>query len=84
MEEKKKKAIEMFNNGFNCSQVVLNTYANELGLNKEQALKIATPFGGGMAKQQYVCGAVTGAYMVLGLKFGKSIEGDDKSKIYTN
>ncbi|MFC2136831.1 C-GCAxxG-C-C family protein [Bacteroidota bacterium] len=83
MEDVKKKAIELFNNGFNCSQVVLNAFSADLGLNDEQALKIATAFGGGMAKQQFICGAVTGAYMVLGLKYGKFLKGDEKSKIHT-
>ena len=79
----KKEAIELFKKGFNCSQAILTTFGPKLGINKEACLKIATSFGGGMAKQQNVCGAVTGAYMVLGLKYGKYIQGDDKSKAKT-
>ncbi len=83
MEAKKNKAIELFKNNYNCSQVVLNAYAKNLGLSDELSLKIATPFGGGMARQQYVCGAVTGAYLILGLKYGKHLKEDNESKSKT-
>ena len=51
----------------NCAQAVLSAFAGELGLDKATALKIALPFGAGMGRTGGVCGAVTGAYMVLGL-----------------
>jgi C_GCAxxG_C_C family probable redox protein len=46
---------------------VLLSYAEELNLDRTTALRIALGFGGGMAMAE-TCGAVTGAYMVLGLK----------------
>jgi C_GCAxxG_C_C family probable redox protein len=52
----------------NCAQAVLSAFAEELGLDKTTALKIALPFGAGMGRTGGVCGAVTGAYMVLGLR----------------
>jgi C_GCAxxG_C_C family probable redox protein len=54
--------------GFNCSQAVFSTYAQ--GIDQETALKIASGFGGGMGRMGETCGAVTGAMMVLGLRFG--------------
>ena len=77
---KNKIAIELFHKGFNCSQAVLLSFGEELGLDKQTCLKIACAFGGGMAKQQSICGAVTSAYMVLGLKYGKFKEEDNISK----
>jgi C_GCAxxG_C_C family probable redox protein len=74
---KKEKTIDAFRKGFNCSQAVLSSFSPDLGLEKETALKIACGFGAGMAKLQETCGAVTGAVMVLGLKYGKYKE-DDK------
>ncbi len=79
MMERKENAIRIFNNGFNCSQSVLSIFCEELNFDKELALKIATGFGGGIRKGE-VCGAVSGAIMVLGLKFGHYIEGDTETK----
>ena len=52
----------------NCAQSVLTAFSEELGLNLPLARKIALGFGGGMGRTGKTCGAVTGAYMVLGLK----------------
>ena len=41
------------------------------------AMKIASGFGGGMGRMGEMCGAVTGAIMVLGLKYGQT-RSDDK------
>jgi len=64
--KKSQLAIENFKT-LNCAQSVLLSYARELNLDEMTALKIAAGFGGGMAMAE-TCGAVTGAYMVLGLK----------------
>ena len=63
-------AQERFAQGFNCSQSVFCAFASKLGINAETALKLASPFGGGVAHQGQVCGAVTGALMTLGLARG--------------
>ena len=55
---------------FNCSQSVLSAFAAQYGLDKETALKLASPFGGGVARRGEICGAVTGALLVLGLARG--------------
>ena len=61
-------ALEEFGSGLNCSQAVLAEYADELGLGVDTALRIACGFGGGMGRMGGTCGAVTVAFMVIGLK----------------
>jgi C_GCAxxG_C_C family probable redox protein len=63
--------------GFNCTQAVLSTYADVFGLDREAALKLSTGFGIGMGGMGDTCGAVTGAFMVLGLRYGAS-DPDDR------
>ena len=63
------KAEYYFNNNFNCCQSVFAAFATEYGLSEELALKLATQFGGGARKGE-MCGAVSGALMVLGLEYG--------------
>jgi C_GCAxxG_C_C family probable redox protein len=59
----------------NCSQAVLETYAEEMGLSVENARKVASAFAGGMGMGAE-CGAVTGALMVIGMKHGKITDKD--------
>lgn len=81
--DKVELAKKYFEDKFMCSQAVFAAYATEYGLTEEQALKVAAGFGSGMCKGE-VCGAVTGALMVIGLKYGQSIVGDTDSKVKTN
>jgi C_GCAxxG_C_C family probable redox protein len=81
--KKKEKALELFNGSFNCSQAVFTVFAEEFGLEKEEALKISCGFGGGMARMGNTCGAVTGAYMAIGLKYGKSKPEDNEARDIT-
>jgi C_GCAxxG_C_C family probable redox protein len=81
MERKRvNKAVDCFKSGFSCSQAVFSAYAEELGLDKDVALKISGTFGGGMAGMAETCGAVTGAFMVIGLKYGKIKPEDEEAK----
>lgn len=54
---------------YNCAQTVFSLFSEDLGLDEKTALKIASGFGGGMACAE-TCGAVTGSYMVIGMKHG--------------
>ena len=74
------RAAVTFREGFSCSQAVLSTFAPELGLDRETALRVAGAFGGGMARTGQTCGAVTGALMVIGLKHGQTNADDKQSK----
>lgn len=62
---------------FNCAQTVFSLFAPELGIEEKTALKIASGFGGGMACAE-TCGAVTGSYMVIGMKHGHASSNSDE------
>jgi C_GCAxxG_C_C family probable redox protein len=68
---KVEKAVALFNQGFSCSQAVFTTYSEELGLDRTTSLRVSQAFGGGMAHLGEACGAVTGAFMLIGLKYGR-------------
>lgn len=74
------EAVKCFNEGFNCCQAVFATYSEQLGLDRESALKIGSPFGTGIARMGDTCGAVTGGLMLIGLKKGKYLTEDDEAK----
>ena len=73
-------AVTTFGEGFSCSQAVLSALAPGLGLDRETALRVAGAFGGGMGRMGLTCGAVTGALMVIGLKYGNVEAGDKQAK----
>ncbi|MCX5815160.1 MAG: C-GCAxxG-C-C family protein [Proteobacteria bacterium] len=77
---KPEEAVECFKQTFSCSQAVFSAYASEFGIDMETALKIAGAFGGGMARMGETCGAVTAAFMVIGLKYGKTRAEDEPAK----
>lgn len=79
----KEKALDYFSRKFHCSQAVLAAFAEECGITEEQALKLGACFGSGMRKGE-VCGACTGALMVLGLLYGHYVENDTPSKMRAN
>jgi C_GCAxxG_C_C family probable redox protein len=72
MKSKVNDAEACFKSGFNCCQALFSTYGTGMGMQEEQALKIASGFGAGIAYMGDICGAVTGAFMVIGLKYGRS------------
>lgn len=67
MESRKEKAVELFSQGYNCSQSVVLAYADVLGLDWEQAAKLSASFGGGLGRMRHVCGSVSGMSMVAGM-----------------
>ena len=73
-------AKENFESGMNCSQSVVLAFKDEMGLSEEQLKKLSIGFGGGIARQRQVCGAVCGMTMVL--SYLKS-DGNDKLEIYS-
>jgi C_GCAxxG_C_C family probable redox protein len=80
MEKKVNTAIDAFYNGKNCAQSVLKAYVDELRMDEQQALNLALGFGGGMGKMQKDCGAVTGAYMVIGIRNALFMEDENERK----
>lgn len=77
------KALSYFQDKFHCSQSVLAAYAEEFGLTEEQALKIAYCLNSGMRKGE-VCGACSGALLVLGMKYGQCKKDDLESRARAN
>jgi C_GCAxxG_C_C family probable redox protein len=73
---RKDDAQALFKEGFSCSQAVLAAFAADEGLDRELALRISQPFGGGIARLADWCGAVTGALMVIGLRHGRTRAAD--------
>ena len=62
-----KEIREQSNAGFNCSQLVTKYFSEKLNYDENLAAGMALAFGGGMGRTQKTCGAVTGAYMVIGV-----------------
>ncbi|MFN8241623.1 MAG: C-GCAxxG-C-C family protein [Bacteroidales bacterium] len=81
--KKQDQALEYFWNKFNCAQSVFTPFGKEHGLDEAAALKLSCAFGAGMGRQQFTCGAVTGALMAIGLKYGKAIGDPEEKKLET-
>jgi C_GCAxxG_C_C family probable redox protein len=84
MSRSEKAHAEMVGNKYNCAQCVLHVF-EDLGLDQETALKITRGFGGGMGGSGGTCGAVTAAYIAIGLKlpFDPANPGQHKKRIST-
>ena len=78
---RKDAAVSLYNDGFHCSQAVLSAFAADTGITEKQARLLGGCFGAGMKKGE-VCGACSGALMVLGLLYGQYEKGDTASKIH--
>ncbi len=77
------KAAQLFAAGYSCSQALLASRAEEYGLPTETAFKVSAAFGGGMGRQGEVCGAVSGALMVIGLANGQTSPEQKEAKEHT-
>lgn len=80
--KKAEQAFRYFSEGLLCSQSILLTYGPEFGIDEDMAVKVARPFGSGISRMCETCGAVTGAYMVLGLSCQEEDEKNAKEKTY--
>jgi C_GCAxxG_C_C family probable redox protein len=67
---KSEAALAAFRNGFNCAQAVLGAFSGGSGLDENTALRISAGFGAGLGRRRELCGAVSAAIMVLGLRCG--------------
>lgn len=69
---KREQAMQNFKNGYNCAQAVLLAFSDELGIDEKMLALVSSSFGGGMGRMREVCGAVSGMFMIAGLKYGYS------------
>lgn len=74
------EADVLFHQGFSFSQAVLAVFAEDFGLDREFALRISQGFGAGIAYSDNICGAVSGAIMVIGLRYGRVMADDRAAK----
>jgi len=74
--ERSEKAIKLFKT-WNCNQSVLASWSPDFGVTEEMSFKIGLSYGGGMGRTGKTCGAVTGAYTVIGLWAANQV--DDKA-----
>ena len=79
MSKKVQKSLELFDNGFNCSQAVIGAFCEQFGLDEKLSMKLTCGFGGGLRCGE-VCGAVSSAVMIIGIKYGQDIATDKTSK----
>lgn len=70
MSRYRERAMDLFKQGYSCSQAVFAAFYEEMGIDFETALKISSSFGGGMGRLREVCGAVSGMFLVAGMKYG--------------
>jgi C_GCAxxG_C_C family probable redox protein len=80
IDSRVKRAVDFFEQGYNCSQAVFMAYADKYGIETETAAKLATSFGGGMGRLREVCGAVSGMFLVLGMEYPFTDTKDKASK----
>lgn len=79
------QAVALFETGYNCAESVVIAVARRLGLDGGEPERLATGFGGGMARRGLVCGCLTGSALALGLAAGRRSGDDDtgKERVYT-
>ena len=75
-----REAEAAFREGYNCCQAVAVTFADRLGLEKDQAARLSSGFGGGMGRLREVCGAVSGMVFVASALCGYQTPGADAEK----
>ena len=76
-------SVDRFLDGYGCSQAILTQFCEQFDMDQLTALKIASGFPAGM-QMAGICGAVTGAYMVLGLSFAdqESCRSTGRKQVY--
>ncbi len=84
MEDKVKKAGDLFLEGYNCAQSLFCAFCEDFGIDFETGLKMSSSLGGGMGRLREVCGAVSSMFLIAGLKFGYVEKNNDiiKAKHY--
>jgi C_GCAxxG_C_C family probable redox protein len=80
MDSRVEQAVATFESGYTCAQSVFATYADLFGMEKEMALKLASPMGGGIGRMREVCGVVSAMALLAGLKKGNTDPANEEGK----
>lgn len=80
MEKRAEKAAELFRQGYNCAQSVFAAFCDITGYDFDDAVRLASSFGGGMGRLREVCGAVSAMFMIAGIKYGYTDPADSAAK----
>lgn len=80
MESRVEEAVALFKEGYNCAQSVFAAYADMFGMDREMALKLASPMGAGIGRMREVCGTVSAMALLSGLKDGNVNPKDTEAK----
>lgn len=74
------KAMNLFKEGYNCSQSVFLAFKDLYGIDRHTALKLSSSFGGGMGRLREVCGSVSDMFLTAGILYGYDSPKDRSSK----
>lgn len=80
MQSRVEQAVQTFESGYGCAQSVFATYADLFGIDRETALKLASPMGGGIGRMREVCGTVSSMALLAGLKEGNIDPSDEEGR----
>ncbi len=80
VDERATRARTLFTSGYNCSQAVFLAYSDLYGIEETLAATLVAPLGGGMGRLREVCGAVSAAFMLTGLKYSAANPSDKQAK----
>ena len=80
MEDRINRAVELFKQGYNCSQSVVVAFADIYDIDKNMALKMSASFGGGIGRMREICGAACGMFLLAGFQECAITGEDNKSK----
>ena len=83
MGNKTELALELYDAGFSCSQSVFGAFCESYGLERKTGLRLSNGLAGGV-QQADICGAVSGAALVVGLKHGQFEAADKNSRQHCN
>ncbi len=81
IDSRAEEARTLHQKGFNCAQAVFAACADLYGIEREQALKLAASFGGGMGNMRETCGCCSAMFLLEGLRSGSATEGDRAGKL---
>lgn len=83
MNNRAEQAMRLHDKGYNCAQAVACAYCDLFEVDEQTMYRMSEGFGLGMGMME-VCGAMSGAFMLAGLKGSAGVEapGATKAKTY--